>query len=106
MDIAFHLTLNPFQALATFIIPSSVTRRPPNLPNLFFNMRENLINGCLISATKLPTEVPNRLVDFTDRRLKLHLDFTLKLADKSLLRQLNLLYSTIVQNVLCIFKSF
>ncbi|GBE60212.1 transcription-repair coupling factor, putative [Babesia ovata] len=65
-------------------------RLPLNLPNLLFNMLENLIKSLQITSIfKRPAKRLNRLVNFTDRLGKRSLDMLIKLLFKPIHRRLN-----------------
>ncbi|GBE58962.1 alpha beta hydrolase, putative [Babesia ovata] len=91
IEIILHLGLNPFQALATFIVPTC-TSSPLNLFNFPFNMIENLFQlFCIFPAEpiKRPAKPLNRLVNFTDFLAKRSLDMIIKITVKAIHRSLN-----------------
>ncbi|GBE59917.1 hapless 2-B, putative [Babesia ovata] len=108
--IKIHLTLNPKQTFATFIFPTR-TSLPLDLPNLIFNMLENLINSLQRTALiKLPAKHLNRRVNIIDLLAKWSLDLLLKLTFKPIRqrhdRLINILDSNLIKLTLLLFKRF
>ncbi|GBE59394.1 hypothetical protein BOVATA_008870 [Babesia ovata] len=110
--IMLYRTLNSFKAFTISTLPTIFCPfTPPNLPNLFFNLIENLLKFLFILRVtyfKLLTKLRNRRVNRFDSIVKRLLDSTLKLSVKLFFSLLNcaIRTSSLIQLTLLLVKLF
>ncbi|GBE63406.1 sporulation transcription regulator, putative [Babesia ovata] len=105
IKIMLQSLLDPRQTCGTINLPTcSRAFRPLNLPNLSFNIPENIIK--ILLGFKLPAKLPNRRVNFTDFFVKRTLDMRLKINFKLTRRLRNFVNMFLIQVILLTFKLF